>query len=187
MTELVVTDQDLRRTVQVQKVVDSLASGRNITEACAHAGVSLSTWRSWRRDGIVSDAINAKYSDVTMGFKDIIADSLVDHVKVLCEIARGQMPKAGAINGKLAPRDVIEAGKQLFAIWQATGGDVETQEREQQRILEELRTGHISITQVHVQTINVGTQTEPMPVPAGIIEGKYEEGVVDEEEVQDPV
>ena len=175
MSELTVTDKDLRRAAQIQLVVDALASGRNITEACERAGVATSTWRSWKKDGLVSDVINDRYNDIVTGVKDIVADSLVEHVKVLAALARGQTPKGTSLDGTFAPRDAIAAGTQLLRVWQELGGDEITKEREQELILEELRGAHISITQVHVLTANIGTSGQPMPVPAGVLEGDYEE------------
>ena len=170
-----VSDKDLQRAAQVQLVVDGLAAGRTITEACQRAGISVSTWRSWKKDGHVAEVINTKYNDITTGAKDLIADSLIQHMKVLAALSKGQIPKPSGIDGVLAPRDVIAAGVQLLNVWKELGGDTESKERDQERIMEELRNAHISILQVHVLTTNVGTRAQPMPVPSGVLEGEYEE------------
>ena len=170
-----VSDKDLQHAAQVQLVVDGLAAGRTIAEACQRAGISVSTWRSWKKDGHVAEVINTKYNDITTGAKDLIADSLIQHMKVLAALSKGQIPKPSGIDGVLAPRDVIAAGVQLLNVWKELGGDTESKERDQERIMEELRNAHISILQVHVLTTNVGTRAQPMPVPSGVLEGEYEE------------
>lgn len=172
---LTVSDKELQRAAQVQIVVDGLAAGRNISQACERAGISTTTWRHWKREGHVAEVINDRYNDVTTGVKDLVADSLVEHVRVLAALATGRIPKGTQIDGVFAPRDAVAAGAQLLKVWQELGGDEISKEREQERILEELRGAHISITQVHVLTANVGTMAQPMPVPVGVLEGEYEE------------
>lgn len=174
-TQLTITDKDLQHAAQVQLVVDGLAAGRTIAEACQRAGISVSTWRNWKKDGQVADVINTKYNDITTGVKDLIADSLIQHIKVLAALAKGQLPQPSEITGVLAARDVIAAGIQLLNVWKEVGADVQSKEREQERILDELRNAKISITQVHILTTNVGTLAQPMPVPSGVLEGEYEE------------
>jgi hypothetical protein len=174
-----VSDKELQRAVQIQKIVDLLARGRTIEQACDAVGISPRTWRRWRKDGYVADVINAKFNDVTSGVKDLVAESLVESTKVLTSLAKGKIPRNTAINGVLAPRDVIAAQQQLMTLWEKLGGDAESKEREQERLLEELANAHISITTVHVDTVNVGSETQPMPIPTGarpaVIEGEIEE------------
>jgi hypothetical protein len=174
-----VSDKELQRAAQIQKIVDLLARGRTIEQACDVVGISARTWRRWRKDGYVADVINAKFNDVTSGVKDLVAESLVESTKVLTSLAKGKIPRNTAINGVLAPRDVIAAQQQLMTLWEKLGGDAESKEREQERLLEELANAHISITTVHVDTVNVGSETQPMPIPTGarpaVIEGEIEE------------
>ena len=172
-----VSDTELRRAVIIQTVVDALSLGNTIAKACQKAGICEQTWRNWRREGYVGDLINMRFKDVTAGIKTIVADSLVASTKVLALLAQGQIPPDTAINGTLAPRDVVSAQQQLINLWEKLGGDQETKEREQERLLEELAAAHISITTVHVTTVNMGDETQPIPVPVGFdaIDGEYTE------------
>ena len=177
---MVADEKDLQRAVQIQRVVDLLARGKTIKQACADVDISERTWREWRKDGYVQEVIDSKFKDVTSGVKDLVANSLVASTRVLTSLAQGTIPRGTNITGKLAPRDVIAAQQQLISLWEKLGGDTESKEREQERILDELARAHISITTVHVETINMGNEMQPMPVPVGVkpvevIEGEVEE------------
>jgi hypothetical protein len=172
-----VTERDLRQASLIQQVVDALAAGRTIKDACIKVGIDEKTWRNWRRDGLIQEHLNLKFQDIQSGVRDLIADSMVKSVKVLCSLAKGVIPPNTSIDGVLAARDVVAAGKAVNELWKDLGGTAESKEREQERIIEELAKAKISITQIHVQTVNIGTEAQPMPVPvgAGIIDGEVEE------------
>lgn len=167
--ELEVTDTDLRRAAQVQMVIDSLASGANITKACKVAGINRSTWARWKKDGIVQELLNEKFGDVMAGVRGVVSDALVGSTKVLAQIAQGKLPSGTAIDGTLAPRDVVTAQQQLMALWRQVGGVEDTVDRDAEALLEQLQAGHISVTTVNIQTMNVGTEQNPMPIPIGVM------------------
>jgi hypothetical protein len=180
--EVAVTDKDLQRASIIRKVVDALAAGRSIKDACAIAEIDERTWRSWRKEGWVQDVVNAKFKDITTGVRDLVAEAMVGSTKLLCKLAQGIVPANTSIDGVLAGRDCIAAQKQLVELWKTLGGDMESRERDQEKMIEELAKKGISITQVRIQTVNIGTEAQPMPVPVGaeVIEGEVI-NVVDDE------
>ncbi len=175
--EVAITDKDLERAAKIVKIINVLASGGNITKACQRAGISVSTWAAWKKDQVVADMIAAKHEDVTLGVREVIADSLTAHMAILCGFAKGEMPRNSSIKGILAPRDVIQAGTQVMNIWKDLGGAAQDKDREQQALVDELTRAGVTINQYVVNTMNVGTESQPMPVPIGadIIEGEVEE------------
>jgi hypothetical protein len=160
--------------------VDTIAQGLNITEACELADVSKQTWYRWRKDGHVQGVVATKFKDMTTGVRNLVADALVPSVRLLVSLAQGKKPTDTDIDGKLAARDVIAAQKQLIVVWKELGGDAESRERDQEKLLEELMSQKQGITQVRIETINTGTQAQPMPVPVGatpveIVDGEVKE------------
>ena len=175
-TQLTVTDEELRRVAIIQIVVDELARGKTIKDACEKAGITPRTWRNWRSSGYVQEVLNTRYADIVDGTKEVIASSMVKHVDILAKLAQGVVPRNTAISGNLLASDVIAAGKQLFSVWKAVGGDRQ-QDAHDQQLLDQLKGTQLSITQVHVQTMNIGSSDQPMPVPIGvddIVEGEVE-------------
>lgn len=172
-----ITDKDLERAAKVTKVINALAAGSNIKQACDRAEITPLTWRTWKKDKIVNDLIQAKYEDITIGMREVLSSSLVSHMAILCGFAKGEMPAQSGITGVLAPRDVIQAGTQVMNIWKDIGGGSNDYEREQQAIVDELTKASITINQYVVNTMNVGTESQPMPIPVGIgevVEGEIE-------------
>jgi hypothetical protein len=170
------TGLDLWRAATIQKVVDSLASGRNIQDSCEYANISTNTWYAWRKEGLVADVVNTKFKDVTSGVRDLVSESMVGATKLLCYMAQGKLPPNTSIGGIFAPRDAIAASAQLLTLWDRLGGDIESKERDQERMIEELIKGGISVTQVQINTVNIGSEAQPMPVLQGakevIVEGE---------------
>lgn len=168
-TQLTVSDSDLRRAGQITRMVDLLSMGKGIEEACDIVSISTETWRRWRKAGQVQNLLDLRFKDITTGMRGLIADSLVNSTKVLAQMAEGKLPTGTNIKGSLAPTDVIAANKELRGLWQLLGGDSESQAREEDRLIEELKAGGVSITTVNIQTMNVGSEHQPMPIPSGIV------------------
>jgi hypothetical protein len=164
----IISDKDLARGAQIEKVVGGLAAGMSITNACKRAGISSKTWRRWKDEGLIQDLIADKFDDVMAGVRDLIANALPNSTKVLAAIAQGKIPDGTAIDGKLAPRDVVAAQAQLMNLYKQVGGDIDQVERDNASALEQLKQRNTSILTVNIDTVNVGTAQEPMPVPAGI-------------------
>jgi hypothetical protein len=173
-----VSEVDLRRAGQIVKVVDALARGRTIGQACKEAGIGATTWTRWKREGYVSEYLGAKFEDITSGVGGIVSNAMIESTRVLASLAKGQIPRDTSINGVLAPRDVIAAQAQLFNLWKQLSGENDTAEREHDRVLEELRERAINISLVHVNTINVGDETMTIPVP---VIGRRETDIIEGE------
>lgn len=167
-SKIEVSDADLRRASQITVVINGIAAGMNTEDACSRAGISKSTWQRWRKDGEVQALLQAKFEDVTAGVRDLVAESLVPSTQVLTSLAKGEIPPGTSINGVLAPRDVIAAQQQLMGLWKVLGGGEDERAKEDARVLDELRKRKISITTVHVDTVNVGTDAQPLPIPSGV-------------------
>ncbi|NIV33092.1 MAG: hypothetical protein GWN58_27685 [Anaerolineae bacterium] len=167
-SSLDISDVDLRRAAQITTVINGIAGGMTIESACERAGVSTSTWHRWRKDGDVQALLQTKFEDVTAGVRDLVAESLVPSTRVLTSLAKGEIPSGTSINGVLAPRDVIAAQQQLMGLWKVLGGGEDEHAKENARVLEELKRRAVSITTVHVDTVNVGSEAQPLPVPSGV-------------------
>jgi len=165
--DLVVDDQDLRRAAQIKIIVDSLSAGSTIALACSKADISPRTWQRWKKEGYVQDLIADRFDDVMSGVRQLVAEALPASTKVLVAISQGKIPNGTAIDGTLAPRDVIAAQTQLMNLYRQVGGDLDPVARDNAAALEALKQRAVSITTFHIDTINVGTEQEPMPVPAG--------------------
>jgi hypothetical protein len=174
MSELVeaeprdVTEVDLRRTAQISTVVNELAKGRSLAQACEKAGICERTWRYWRSEGLTQPYLDDAWRDLTDGLRGIVQNNLIRSMLVLADIAQGIIPRGTAITGTLAPRDVVAASQQLQNIYQKLGGDKDVHDRAQERLLEELMTSTINITTVHIETVNRGDEAQPMPVAIGV-------------------
>jgi len=167
-SDLEVSDSDLRRASLITMVINGLAAGMTIDKACVRADVSLSTWRRWRTEGDVMALLQTKFEDVTAGVRDLVAESLVPSTKVLTSLAKGEIPSGTAINGVLAPRDVIAAQQQLMNLWKVLGGSEDPGMQENQRVIDELKKRAVSITTYNIDTVNVGSEAQPMPVATGV-------------------
>jgi hypothetical protein len=162
-------DVDLRRAAQVARVVDGLASGMTITHACNGAGISIRTWQRWKKEGFVQELIAERFDDVMAGVRKLVAEALPSSTNVLVAISQGKIPPGTAIDGTLAPRDVVAAQQQLMALYRQVGGDMDPVARDNEKAVEALRTRAVSITTYNIETVNVGTDVEPMPVPSRAI------------------
>ena len=78
------------------------------------------------------------------------------------------MPKGTDFEGKLAPRDTVAAQQQLMRLWQAVADPEEARVADAEERLASLRAKAVSVMTVHIDTVNVGTDQEPMPVPVGV-------------------
>ena len=167
-SELDVSDSSLRRAAQIAQVINGLAAGMTIDRSCERANVSLTSWHRWRQEGDVQAMIQAKFEDVTAGVRDLVAESLVPSTKILTSLAKGEIPSGTAITGVLAPRDVVAAQQQLMNLWKILGGGEDPGARENQRVIDELKKRAVSILTLNIDTVNIGTEAQPMPVPSGI-------------------
>jgi len=176
-SEVAISDADLRRAAKIATVINGIAAGLSTKDACARAGIHRHTWDRWRKEGDVQDLLQVKFEDVTAGVKDLVAESLVPSTRVLTSLARGVIPTGTSINGVLAPRDVVAAQQQLMNLWKTLGGGEDPQARENERVLDELRKRAVAISLVHIETVNVGNEAQPLPVPSGVrvIEGSARE------------
>lgn len=164
-----VDDQDLRRAAQIATVVEGLSSGMTVTNACNTAGVSVRTWQRWKKEGYIQELIAERFDDVMAGVRKLVAEALPESTKVLVAIAHGKIPPGTAIDGTLAPRDVVAAQQQIMALYRQVGGDIDPVQRDNEKAVEQLRQRAVSITTFNIETVNVGTDVEPMPVPSRAI------------------
>jgi len=162
-----IDDVDLRRAAQISKIVNGLSSGLTIAKACEGAGISTRTWQRWKKEGYIQELIAERFDDVMSGVRKLVAEALPDSTKVLVAIAQGKIPPGTAIDGTLAPRDVVSAQQQLMALYRQVGGDMDPVQRDNEKAVEALRQRAVSITTFNIKTVNVGTDVEPMPVPSG--------------------
>jgi len=164
-----VDDQDLRRAAQIATVVEGLSSGMTVTNACNSAGISVRTWQRWKKEGYIQELIAERFDDVMAGVRKLVAEALPESTKVLVAIAHGKIPPGTAIDGTLAPRDVVAAQQQIMALYRQVGGDIDPVQRDNEKAVEQLRQRAVSITTFNIETVNVGTDVEPMPVPSRAI------------------
>ena len=174
------TEADLRRAAIILKVVDGLAQGLSIKDSCKEADITPASWRLWRADGLIQQAVNTRFDDMTTGVKGIISDSLVAGMSILADIAQGKKPRNTAITGVLSPRDVIAANTLLLSVWEKMGGSTESRITEQRNLLDKIKEGGVNINTVQIQVINVGDKAQPRLVPVGagipqdILDGTFE-------------
>lgn len=163
-----ITERDLARMALIARVVTGLSGGMSIERACKVAGIASQTWRRWKSQGLVQDMLAAKFADVMAGVRETVAEGLVQSASVLVSIAQGKVPGGTDFDGKLAPRDSVAAQQQLMRLWQVVANPDAEKERVAEDALERLRKQAVSVLTVNIETVNVGTDQEPMPVPVGV-------------------
>jgi anti-sigma factor RsiW len=170
-TQLIITEEkselELQREAKIAAVITNLAGGMTIERACKVAGTTSRSWRRWKESGLVQDALAETFGNVMAGVRRTVADGLVQSASVLVSIAQGKIPPGTDFDGKLAPRDSVAAQQQLLRLWQVVADPEKEKEREAQDTLSRLRSSTASVMTVHINTVNVGTDQEPMPVPIG--------------------